>query len=92
MAVTLDTGSEVISPSPTEELLQQCGYLSLHQMAYYHSVASVHKVLVHQAPVYLHQVLTRSLASGVHHRYPTRAAGRRQVAPARLAVANTSYR
>ena len=78
--------------TPTAELLRQCGYLSVHQMAYYHSVASVHKVLVHQAPVYLHQVLTRSLASGVHHRYPTRAAGQQQVAPARLAVADTSFR
>ena len=59
-------------------------------MAYCHSVASVHKVLLHQTPWYLHQVLTTSLASGVHHRYPTTAAGQRQVAPARLVVADTS--
>ena len=76
----------------TTELLKQCNYLSVQQMVHYHSVALVHKVLVHQAPVYLHQVLSRSLASGVHHRYPTRAAGQRQVAPARLAVADTSFR
>ena len=76
----------------TATLLRYCGYLSVRQMAYYHSVASVHKVLLHEAPVYLHQVLSTSLASGVHHRYPTSAAGRRQVAPARLAVADTSWR
>ena len=76
----------------TAELLSQCGYLSVKQMAYYHSVVAVRKVLVHQAPVYLHQVVQGALASGVHHQYPTRAAGARAVAPARLEVANTSWR
>ena len=78
--------------TPTAELLSQCGYLSVRQMAYYHSVVAVHKVLVHQAPVYLHQVVQGALASGVHHQYPTRAAGARVVAPARLEAANTSWR
>ena len=37
----------------TAELLQQCGYLSVKQIMFYHSVAMVHKVPVHQAPMYL---------------------------------------
>ena len=55
----------------TTELLNQCGFLSVKQMIYFHSVAAVHKLLVHGAPLYLHQVVTKTLASGVHHRYPT---------------------
>ena len=61
-------------------------------MAYFYSVAAVHKLLVHRAPEYLHQVVTGALASGVRHRYPTRAAGARTVTPARLTVANSSFR
>jgi hypothetical protein len=76
----------------TGELLRQCGYLSVKQMVFYHSVAMVHKVLVHQTPVYLHQVVQAALSSGVQHQYPTRSAGLRQVAPAHLEVANTSWR
>ena len=76
----------------TAELLKQCNYLSVRQMVFYHSVAMVHKVLVHQAPVHLYNILCRALDSGVRHQYGTRAAGRREVAPARLAAANTSWR
>ena len=76
----------------TAELLQQCGYLSVKQMVFYHSVVMVHKVLVHQAPLYLYHVVLDALSSGVQHQYPTRSAGTRQVAPARLEVANTSWR
>ena len=61
-------------------------------MVFYHSVVEVHKVVVHQAPVHLHQVVQSALSSGVRHHYPTRAAGTRAVAPARLEVANTSWR
>ena len=78
--------------TPTAELLKQCGYLSVRQMVFYHSVVEVHKVVVHQAPVHLHQVVQSALSSGVRHHYPTRAAGTRAVAPARLEVANTSWR
>ena len=77
----------------TAELLSHCGYLSVRQMTYYFSVAAAHKVLVHQAPVHLHQVLSRALASGhQQHQYETRTAGRREVTPARLAAANSSWR
>ena len=76
----------------TSELLKQCDYLSGRQMAYYHSVEAVHKLQVQRAPEYLHQVVSSALVSGVLHRYPTRTAGTRLVAPARLAVANSSFR
>ena len=76
----------------TAELLNQCGLLSVRQMVFFHSVAAVHKLLVHRAPEYLHTVVTSALASGVQHRYPTRTAGTRVVTPAHLSVANTSFR
>ena len=78
----------------TADLLRHCGYLSIRQMAYYHSVNLAHKVLVLQAPAHLHQILRRALSSGVEHQYETRAAaaGTRTVAPARLAAANSSWR
>ena len=69
----------------TEDLLRQCGYMSIRQMAYYYSVALAHKVLLNQAPVHLHQILRRALTSGVQHQHDTRTAGTRTVAPARLA-------
>ncbi len=53
----------------TTELLKQCNYLSVQQMVHYHSVALVHKVLVHQAPVHLYHIVSRALASGVRHLY-----------------------
>ena len=55
----------------TRELLRQCGYLSVRQMAYYHSVATVHKTIVHEQPEYLHKAVTTALTSGVQHDYPT---------------------
>ena len=74
------------------ELLKHCNYLSIRQMVVYYSVVLVHKVLVQKAPVHLHQILRHALHSGVQHQYETRTAGMRQVAPARLAAANTSWR
>ena len=76
----------------TKELLKQCNYLSVRQMVYYFSVATVHKTLKQQAPVYLYEVLSKALNSGVKHRYPTRSAGKRLVAEASLEVANKSFR
>ena len=76
----------------TKELLRQCNYLSVKQMIYFYSLATVHKALVHKTPEYIHQVLCKALSSGVKHRYPTRTASTRVVAEASLAVANTSFR
>ena len=76
----------------TKELLRQCNFLSVKQMIYFYSLATVHKALVHKTPEYIHQVLCKALASGVTHRYPTTTAGTRVVAEASLAVANSSFR
>ena len=63
----------------TKELLRQCNYMSVRQMIYFYSLATVHKALVQKTPEYIHQVLCKALTSGVKHRYPTRAAGTRVV-------------
>ena len=82
-------GKKMIS---NKELLRQCNYLSVRQMIYFYSVATVHKTLVNETPEYLHSVLCQALSSGVKHRYPTRTANTRVVAEARLKAANTSFR
>ena len=56
------------------------------------SVAAVHKTLVNETPEYLCNVICKALESGVKHRYPTRSAGSRVVAEAKLKTANTSFR
>ena len=66
--------------------------MSVKQMAFYYSVAAVHKLLVNKQPEYLHQVVCEALASGTKHRYPTSAAGKQPVKPAKLMMANTSFR
>ena len=76
----------------TKELLRQCNYLSVRQMIYFYSVATVQKILANETPEYLHSVLCQALSSGVKHRYPTRTANTRVVAEARLKAANTSFR
>ena len=76
----------------TKELLKQCNYMSVKQMAFYYSVAAVHKLLVNKQPEYLHQVVCEALTSGTKHRYPTSAAGKQPVKPAKLMMANTSFR
>ena len=76
----------------TKELLKQCGYLSVRQMASYHSISTVHKTIQNKQPEYLYQVLTEALRSGVHHRYPTTQAASIKVKAARLATANSSFR
>ena len=76
----------------TRELLRQCGYMSVRQMAFYYSVATVRKTIVHKQPEYLHEVVTSALSSGVKHHYPTSQAGSRQVKAAKLDVANSSFR
>ena len=76
----------------TKELLRQCNYLSVRQMIYFYSVATVHKTMENKMPEYLHEVLCKALSSGVKHRYPTSKAGTRLVAEAKLTVANSSFR
>ena len=42
--------------TPTEDLLRQCGWLSVHQLAVYHSVLLVYKVMKTESPAYLHSM------------------------------------
>ena len=54
--------------TPTRILLQQCNWLSIKQLVFYHTVLQVWKVKLSQAPVYIHSKLipanTRSAALG----------------------------
>ena len=58
--------------TPTSELLNQCGWLSVQQLVVYHSVLMVYKVVRTESPAYLHsmfqtkyQYRTRQADSGV---------------------------
>ena len=42
--------------TPVAELLNQCGWLSVHQLVVYHSVVLVHKVIQNKSPKYLHSM------------------------------------
>ena len=50
----------------TEELLKQCGWLSVNQLIVYHTLILVYKVISNKSPVYLHNKITTEFA------YPTR--------------------
>ena len=52
--------------TPTRDLLKQCGWLSVHQLAVYHSVLMVYKVMKVQSPAYLYSMFNS------HYRYRTR--------------------
>ena len=59
--------------TPARELLHQCGWLSVNQLVFYHSVLLVYKVKMSQTPRYLHsmhnkwsyQYRTRQAESGL---------------------------
>ena len=57
----------------------------LYKQTWYWSVSN-------ETPEYLCNVICKALESGVNHRYPTRSAGSRVVAEAKLKTANTSFR
>ena len=57
----------------------------LYKQTWYWSVSN-------ETPEYLCNVICKALESGVKHRYPTRSAGSRVVADAKLKTANTSFR
>ena len=51
----------------TSELLQQCGWMSVHQLGVHTSVMEVHRILQNKQPQYLYEKLTaRTWAQGVH--------------------------
>ena len=43
---------------PTAELLNQCGWLSVKQLVFYHSVVLVFKTLKFKEPIYIFQKLS----------------------------------
>ena len=40
------------------ELLRQCGWLSVRQLVYYHSVVQVHKTIITKFPKYIYRKLS----------------------------------
>jgi hypothetical protein len=44
--------------TPTAELLNQCGRLSVHQLVVYHSVVLVYKVIQNKSPKFLHSMFS----------------------------------
>ena len=54
--------------TPTRRLLNQCGWLSIQQMIFYHSALAIFKTSRSKTPLYLSQKLV------TEHPYPTRLA------------------
>ena len=52
--------------TPTRRLLNQCGWLSIRQLIFYHSAVAIFRTRESRLPVYLNQKLVTG------HRYPTR--------------------
>ena len=46
--------------TPTQVLLSQCGWLSVHQLSVYHSVVLVYKVLSSGQPLYLNSMFNQN--------------------------------
>ena len=44
--------------TPVVELLRQCGWLSVRQLVYYHSVVQVHKTIITKFPKYIYRKLS----------------------------------
>ena len=61
--------------TPTRVLLSQCGWLSVCQLAMYHTVLLVHKTLQTGAPEYLHSMYSR------HYQVKTRLADKGLIKP-----------
>ena len=94
-AIRQVTGKRWVKPGrkyvSTKHLLQQCGWLSIRQLAFYTTVLSVHKTLVFKAPEYL----LEKLKSGTQH--ATRSSRlhtieRSHVDEARLSITAASWR
>ena len=52
----------------TRQLLKECGWLSIRQLAFYHTVLTIHRILRSEKPVYLRNKVT------FNHPYSTRQA------------------
>ena len=52
--------------TPTSQLLSQCGWLSIKQLVFYHTVLNIYKILQSKKPLYLSNKFSRD------YPYPTR--------------------
>ena len=52
--------------TPAGVLLRECNWLSVHQLVYYHTILSVHKVVLSESPSYLYNKMCSA------HGYETR--------------------
>ena len=66
--------------TPTEVLLTQCGWLSVQQLAYHHTVVLVHKILQSGHPRYLHNLFN------MDYRVKTRQADQQLLKPSQIEV------
>ena len=46
--------------TPTKTLLRQCNWLSVRQLAHYHTVLSTHKIVITEQPKYLFDKMCQS--------------------------------
>ena len=75
---------------PTAEVLQQCGWLSVNQLCFYHAVLQVFKVKQTKTPKYLH-----SMHHSSDYIYKTRQADSGQIklkSKPKLDISKNSYR
>ena len=75
--------------TPTSVLLKQCGWLSVNQLTFYHSVLLVFKVRLQKSPKYLFDMHKEN-----EHKYMTRQAENRLLMTQRprLELSKESYR
>ena len=53
--------------TPDRELMHQCGWLSVHQLAMYHSVVLVYKVMKTESPRYLFAMFSTKYNCDTRH-------------------------
>ena len=75
LQVILNKAARVVTrldwSTSTKDLLSQCGWFSVNQLIFYHSVLQLHKVRLSSAPKYLHSM---HMPSGSNYQYRTRQA------------------
>ena len=53
--------------TPSRTLLRKCGWLSVRQLIAYHTVLTMHRTVVNEKPVYIHDKLTSTSAHNTRH-------------------------
>ena len=93
LAISIQTVARTVARvdwnTPVREIFNQVGWLSVHQLAFYHSVLLVYKVKSSQQPQYLSNMFNWS------YRYNTRQADRGQIrleGRPRLEITSSSFK